>query len=253
MPERPSRLVGILGGMGPAATVDFYDKLVRATPALIDQEHLRIVIWADPTVPNRQEALLSGGQDPTPWLDEGVGQLLRCGAEILVAPCNTVHAYLPSVLNGRDVEFLSIIEVTMEEVQRADSNDRVGLLATDGALASGLYQSALGGLGRETVLPSGSSQQDLMRLVHAVKAGRTGPEERQQAHGLLSQLRRRGVTTVIAGCTEISVLIAGTVGDLNIADPSQLLAEKTVRRAYSRTPTDHELQNSGKDEHELRT
>lgn len=253
MPERPSRLVGILGGMGPAATVDFYDKLVRATPASIDQEHLRIIIWADPTVPNRQEALLSGGQDPTPWLEEGVDKLLACGAEILVAPCNTVHAYLPSVLNGRDVEFLSIIDVTMEEIQRADTSDRVGLLATDGALASGLYQSALAGLGRETVLPQGSSQQELMRLVRAVKAGHAGPEERQQAQGLLSQLRRRGVSTVIAGCTEISVLIAGTVSGLHIADPSQLLAEKTVRRAYSLTPTDHELRNSRKDEHELHT
>ena len=231
--SRPSRLVGILGGMGPAATVDFYDKLVRATPAATDQEHLRVVIWADPTVPNRQEALLAGGQDPTPWLEEGVEHLLGCGVQVLVAPCNTIHAYLPSVIAGKDVDFLSIIDSAIEAVDDRDSSDKVGLLATDGALASGLYQSALRRAGKEPVLPPDSSQKALMRVVHAVKAGDAGPQGRQLIQELLSELQHFGVTSVIAGCTEISVLLAGLDSDLHIIDPSQVLALKTIQRAWS--------------------
>lgn len=231
---RRSRLVGILGGMGPAATVDFYDKLVRATPASTDQEHLRVVIWADPTVPNRQEALLSGGQDPTPWLEEGVDHLLECGAQILVAPCNTIHAYLPSVVAGKDVEFLSIIDTTVEAVQAtADLTGRVGILATDGALASDLYQSALQRAGREPVLPSDASQRGLMRVIHAVKAGTAESHGRLHIQELLSELQHQGVSTVIAGCTEISVLLNGSDLGVHVIDPSQVLALKTILRAQS--------------------
>lgn len=221
--------------MGPAATVDFYDRLVRATPAARDQDHLRVVIWADPTVPNRHEALISGGEDPTPWLEAGVGHLLRCGAEILVVPCNTIHAYMPAVLRGADVEFISIIDATVEAVQATDTTGKVGLLATDGALASGLYQSALRDAGRVTVLPSELSQQQLMRLVYAVKAGTAGPAERSHVGSLVTELEGQGVSTVIAGCTEISVMLSDRAADVgaDVIDPSEVLARTTIERAWS--------------------
>ncbi len=233
MPDHigPSRVVGILGGMGPAATVDFYDKLVRATPATQDQDHLRVVIWADPTVPNRHEALMAGGQDPRPWLEEGVQHLMRCGAEVLAVPCNTIHAYMPAVVEGKDVEFISIIDVTVEAARQTDPTGRVGLLAADGALASGLYQSAFEEEGMELVLPSEVSQADLMKVVYSVKAGASGPKERQSVVSLLAELVGGGASTVIAGCTEVSVLLAKLDVDVRVIDPSQALAEKTIERA----------------------
>ncbi len=233
MPEHigPSRVVGILGGMGPAATVDFYDKLVRATPATQDQDHVRVVIWADPTVPNRHEALMAGGQDPRPWLEDGVQHLMRCGAEILVVPCNTIHAYMPAVVQGKDVEFISIIDVTVEAARQRDPTGRVGLLAADGALASGLYQSAFADESMELVLPSEVSQVALMKVIYSVKAGEAGPEERRSLASLLADLTGSGASTVIAGCTEVSVLLAQLEVDVRVIDPSQALAEKTVERA----------------------
>lgn len=223
--------MGILGGMGPAATVDFYDKLVRSTPATRDQEHLRVVIWADPTVPSRQEALTSGGQDPSPWLEAGVEQLLRCGAQLLVVPCNTIHAYLPAVLADKDVEFISIIDTTVEAVRGLDPVGRVGLLATDGALASGLFQTAFGRAGLDLVLPAESSQAALMELVTAVKTGVAGPGERQRLSDLLAELAGHGASTVVAGCTEVSVLLARMDVDARVVDPSQVLVDKTIERA----------------------
>ncbi len=223
--------MGILGGMGPAATADFYDKLVRSTPATRDQEHLRVVIWADPTVPSRQEALTAGGQDPSPWLEAGVEQLLRCGAQILVVPCNTIHAYLPAVLAGKDVEFISIVDTTVEAVRQMDPVGRVGLLATDGALASGLFQTAFGRAGLDLVLPVESSQAVLMELVAAVKTGAAGEAERRQLSGLLAKLAGNGAGTVVAGCTEVSVLLAQMDVDARVVDPSQVLVDKTIERA----------------------
>jgi aspartate racemase len=191
-----------------------------------------VVIWADPTVPNRHQALLEGGPDPTPWLEHGVQRLMECGAEILVVPCNTIHAYMPAVVRGKDVEFVSIIDATVSAVTRAGPRGRVGLLAADGALASELYQSALRDAGMEPVVPPTPSQRTLMQVVYSVKAGAAGPQERQQLLSLVAELRATGVATVIAGCTEVSTLLAGLDVD-DIIDPSQVLALQTVERARS--------------------
>lgn len=229
----PSRIVGILGGMGPAATVDFYDKLIKATPAQHDQDHLRVVIWADPTVPSRNEAILSRGQSPTPWLERGVQTLIRAGAEIIVVPCNTVHTYLPAVMAMKNVQFISMIDATIEALSRSTGGAKIGLLAADGAIASHLYQSALRKAGFEPVLLDEPSQQELMQVIDNVKAGRVGREERDRVLTQLTKLVAQGASTVIAGCTEISVVLSGIEPELNIIDPSQVLALKTVECALS--------------------
>lgn len=235
MPEQiiTSKVVGILGGMGPAATADFYGKLIKATPASRDQDHLRVAMWADPTVPDRSRALLEHGEDPTPWLERGVQHLMECGAEIIVVPCNTIHNYLDSVIGDRDVEFISIINAAVEAAIETDSVDSVGLLATDGTVGTGLYQSALTEAGVKVLLPSENGQKLLMQIIYSVKAGKTGDKERAQTLSLVEGLRDRGAGTVIAGCTEISVLLTQLNTDIRIIDPSWALAVKTIERARS--------------------
>lgn len=218
--------------MGPSATVDFYAKLVRATPAQRDQDHLRVVIWADPTVPSRQEALLAGGADPTPWLKDGVRHLIDAGAQIVVVPCNTIHAYLGPVMADQPVEFLSIVDTTVAAIQRRGA-ERVGLLATDGALASRLFQSAFEAAGIGWVLPTPPQQANLMSVVEAVKAGRAGERTHEQMDELLAGLVQGGVCTVVAGCTEISTLLdLGAPSEAaDIVDPALELALHTIERA----------------------
>lgn len=229
----PSRLVGILGGMGPSATADFYAKLIAHTPAALDQDHLRVVIWADPTVPSRQEAILANGQDPSPWLEAGARQLVDCGAEIIVVPCNTVHGYLPPILEGKPVEFISIIDTTIQAVQRVTDDGWVGVLATDGALLSGIYQRALGDAGYGVALPQPQDQAQLMNIVHRVKAGDGGAALNEELHKILSGLENQGVRTVVVGCTELSTLLAqgGNDHSVGLIDPAVELAIATVRRA----------------------
>jgi aspartate racemase len=216
--------------MGPAATVDFYDKLVRATPAAQDQNHLRVVIWGDPTVPNRQEALLGGGTDPTPWLEEGIARLVAGGAEIIVSPCNTAHAFLPPLMEGRDIEFLSIIDAAVEALPEHPAGP-VGLLATDGALATGLYQDAVKARGMQVALPSPESQQELMDTVYAVKRGESGERERKRIESLVEDLQDQALSCIIAGCTEVSVLLQDQQAGVTVVDPSEELVQKTIRRA----------------------
>lgn len=229
----PSRVVGILGGMGPSATADFYTKLIAHTPASLDQEHLRVVIWADPTVPSRQDAILSNGQDPTPWLTAGLQQLQGCGAEIVVVPCNTVHRYLPPVMEGQPIEFISIIDTTIQAVQRTAGNSVIGLLATDGALLSGIYQQALGDAGYDVAQPCAEDQARLMQIVHGVKAGDTGVELHQDMREILSNLENQGVAAAVIGCTELSTLLeqANLENSMTLIDPAVELAIATVTSA----------------------
>lgn len=230
-----SKLVGILGGMGPAATVDFYAKLVGVTPAITDQEHVRVAMWADPTVPSRQDALLRGGEDPTPWLREGVQRLADCGAELLVMPCNTAHAYMDTILReiDADLEFISIIDTTLQAVCDIEpsAGAPVGLLATDAALKSGIYQTALTHAGKAPILPTARSQEMLMQVVHQVKNGRTGPESHATLTEILHELATAGASTVVLGCTELSTLALEVSTPLRVLDPSRLLAEAVVVRA----------------------
>lgn len=231
----PSRIVGILGGMGPAATVDFYDKLIRTTPAARDEEHLRVVIWADPTVPNRHAAINGTGEDPTPWLEHGIATLIDAGAELIVSPCNTVHAFLPAVLDSKDVEFLSIIDATVDEIVAGDGGQRIGLLAADGALASGLYQKALHDVGKQPVLLADASQRELMGTIYRLKSGPPEQRDRDALDAALDELAHGGATSAIVGCTELSILVDGVTTDLQLVDASQALARRTVRAA--RRPT----------------
>lgn len=216
--------------MGPAATVDFYDKLVRATPAQFDQDHLRVVIWADPTVPNRHAALNGVGEDPTPWLEQGVRRLEEAGAEVIVAPCNTAHAFLPAVMADSDAEFLSIIDTAVDDVAINDGEHRVGVLAADGAVRSGLYQAALRGVDREPILPSADQQSELMEIIGQVKSGDAARHEVDRLSAMLDTISSAGATSVIVGCTELSVLIADVRTDLHVVDASQALARRTVAR-----------------------
>lgn len=218
--------------MGPRATVDFYDKLVHLTPATRDQDHVRVVIWADPTVPSRQEALLENGTDPTPWLEEGVRHLVEAGADLIVVACNTVHAYLTPVMAAHPVEFVSIIETTVGAVEQRGAH-RVGLLATDGALAAGVFQSALDRAAIDCVLPSPDGQRFVMDLVAAVKAGAVEPSLHRRLVELLNELHGHGATVIIAGCTEISSVVSELPAELaaRVVDPSRELALATIQRA----------------------
>lgn len=233
--DNASALVGILGGMGPAATVDFYSKLIAATPATTDQEHLRVMIWADPSVPDRSLAITGEGEDPTPYLIAGAQQLADAGAAFYVVACNGAHAFLPRVSEVVDLDYLSIIEVTAEHVSSLPHAKQAGLLATDATLQSDLYQQALERAGVEPLVPTAEDQRTVMETIYAVKSGRLHDEQRAGLAAVAERLIASGADVIIAACTEIPLAITEGECPRPLIDPAYLLANRAVQEAALRS------------------
>ena len=222
-----SKTVGVLGGMGPDATADFMSRVIRATPADKDQDHLRMLIDSNPHVPNRQEALLRGGADPGPALAAMARGLAAAGADFLVMPCNTAHAFADAITAAVDIPLVSIIDVTVEACGDAAA---IGVLATDGCLSSGVFQEALAG---RAVLPSDAETRALMRLITHIKAGDTGPEIVAGMRELAESLVVRGAEVIVAGCTEIPLVLDAGMLDVPLVSSTDALARATVAMALS--------------------
>lgn len=225
-----SPLVGVLGGMGPAATVDFYSKLIAATPATTDQEHLRVMIWSDPSVPDRSKAIAGTGEDPTPVLIRGVQQLKEAGAAFYVVTCNGAHAFLPAVRDKVNLDYLSLIEVTTDHITALPHASSAGILATDATLMASLYQESLKASGVAPLVPSSEDQRLVMDAIYGVKAGALTVEQKQSLGDVAERLVARGADVIIAGCTEIPLALTSEESPRPLVDPSQLLANEVVHQ-----------------------
>lgn len=226
----PRSVVGILGGMGPEATADFYLKLVRATPAARDQEHLRVLIWSDPTIPDRTEALLAHGADPTPALIAGARLLKEAGAGMLAVPCNTAHAFLKVVQAEVDIPIIHMIEEAAKYVQQLSPTvQKIGLLSTTGTQRAGLYQSWLDRKGVTVIMPTNASQDLVMDSIRAIKAGKTAAEVRPLLTEAALGLIDAGAQAIIGGCTEVPVGLSGNDIPVPLIDPAEILASAVVR------------------------
>ena len=232
-------IVGILGGMGPAATADLYTKIIAATPAARDQDHLHVVIWADPTVPDRSTALLHGGEDPTPWLRRGAQKLVEMGASFIVVPCNTAHAFLPRIAAEIPVPFLHMMEETATAIEVSyPTIERVGLMATSGTVAAGLYQEAFARHHIEVVVPNDETQERcVMWAIRAVKAGHTGLDVTAIVGEAARYLIAQGAEAVITGCTELPLIFKDGDASVPVIDPTSVLADAVMRRARSLAET----------------
>ena len=226
-------IVGILGGMGPAATADLYTKIIAATPATRDQDHVHVVIWADPTVPDRSNALLHGGADPTPWLRRGARALVEMGASFIAVPCNTAHAFLPRLAADVPVPFLHMMEETATAIEVTyPTIERVGLLATSGTVAVGLYQERFARHHIDVVVPDDERQEgSVMRAIHCVKSGQTGRDVTDLLSVAARYLIDHGAEAVITGCTELPLVFKDGDASVPVIDPTMTLAEAVVRRA----------------------
>jgi aspartate racemase len=227
-----SKLVGVLGGMGPEATVDFMSKVIAATPAHRDQDHVRMLVDHNPGVPDRQLAILDGAEDPAPALAAMATRLEAAGAEFLVIPCNTAYVFKEAVAAATSLPLLSIVDVTVDDVTRRVPGIRaVGVLATAGCLAGGVYQRALEAAGIDAVMPSEGELAALMELVYAIKGGQHGQATSRAMARLADALRERGAEAVIAGCTEIPLVLGQRLLSIPLISSTDVLARATVVHA----------------------
>lgn len=207
------RTLGVIGGMGPAATFDFCSKLTAAAPALRDQDHPRILVDCDPSIPDRNAAIRGAGPSPGPKLAAIARGLVGQGAEVLAMPCNTAHAFREAIEEAEPGALVCIISATLSQVRRTGAS-RVGVLAAEGCLASGLYQDGLEAEGCAPLLLDGRSQEAFMELIYRIKSGELSEAVRAGMHELASGLALRGAEVIIAGCTEVPLALGGTPAGL---------------------------------------
>lgn len=231
MSRRP--LIGVLGGLGPAATVDFYAKVVElsaAAGASADQDHVRLIIEADPEVPNRNASVAGTGTSSSPALVAKALRLKAAGADVLVMACNAAHAYQSEIEAASGLRLISIVDEAVSAVARfVAAGSGVGVLAAAGTLDAGLYRDALTSQGLSAIEPGGELRQRFMDLLYRIKAGDTGEAARAGMAAIATALVERGARVLVAGCTEVPlVLSAGDVG-VPLVDAGLELAAAVVR------------------------
>lgn len=233
--EVRDRVIGILGGMGPEATVDLYRHIIDLTPASKDQDHIKVLIYSNPKIPDRTEAIVAGGESPLPYLIEAVELLEKGGAGIIAIPCNTAHNYLPELQHRAGFPILNMIEETRRNLcEYMPEIHTVGLLAIDGTLHSGLYNQVMSEAGVQILFPESGDQRKIQSAIARVKAGKSDWVAAEIFESAAMRLIDSGAQAIILGCTEIPLAFNPDRIDCACLDPTRILAQSAVDWALGR-------------------
>jgi aspartate racemase len=228
----PEKIIGILGGMGPEATIDLFYKIIKSTPAEKDQDHLRIIIDNNPKIPDRTAAILGKGKDPLPALQEAARNLEKAGADFIIISCNTAHYFLPLIQESVKIPILNMIEEAAKETQqRIPQIKKVGLLASIGIYKTEIYHQHFKKFNIEVTSPEEKDKEEVMNTIYAVKAGNLSEGIKKSILKIAQELINKGAEVIIAGCTEIPLILKEGDVSVPIIDPTQILAKATVQKA----------------------
>jgi aspartate racemase len=223
--------LGVIGGLGPLASADFYRKITLLTPATKDQDHLSLALLSLPDLPDRSSAILDRQDAPLDSLLEAVAMLNAMGVECIAMPCNTAHHWYGTLTAASKADIIHIVDSVLADLKERGCGLRVALLATQGTLASGFYQSRLMDCGYRICLPRGAAFQS--RVDSAVALVKAGVLDRA-----LADLRRAvqycveaDADVAILACTELSVLSDQlTESPIEVVDSNEALARSSLRR-----------------------
>lgn len=222
--------IGIIGGMGPLATADLFQKIILATTAHSDQENIPILIDNNTAIPDRTAAILGTGKSPVPEIMCSVHRLTEQGADVLIMGCNTAHYFLPWILPQLKLPFINMIEETVAFCKNSRLK-KVGLLASEGTYAGEIYHQELKKQSIDLVEPSNEQKKIMQDIIYAgVKAGNT-KYETTPFKQVLKEMRSRGAEAFILGCTEIPVAVNMYQIEEKFIDATQVLAASAVRFA----------------------
>ncbi|WJR20081.1 aspartate/glutamate racemase family protein [Pseudomonas alloputida] len=240
----PAFKLGIVGGVGPAATVDFMGKVVAATPAGRDQDHIKMVVEQNPQIPDRTANLLREETDPTMAMYSTCKRLESAGAHAIAIPCNTAHAFVDRIQPHLRIPIVNMLMETARWISlRYGRNKVLGLLATSGTVQSRVYHDAAHQAGLTIITPGVEYQSMVMESIYGergVKAGHTQGICRTQLLVAAEHLVELGAEVLILGCTELPLIEAHNeafeVGGRTVAliDPTTILAQRCVALSSER-------------------
>lgn len=229
------KVVGIIGGMGPKATVDFVHKVVSLTPAKKDQEHLKMMIVMNPQIPDRTEAILNKKENPVQELVKSAKMLEGAGVDFIVIPCVTAHFWLKEIEKIIHLPILSLLDVTFDRVKReGKSIKNIGILTTTGTIKARIFDSIFCHKGYTIMVPSETVQKRyVMKGIYRIKMGTDPRELRPYFVRASEDLMRKGAQVIIAACTEIPLSITQDDITVPLIDVNVVLAEATIHYALT--------------------
>ena len=225
------KIVGVIGGLGPEATVDLMRRVIEATPAKDDTDHIRMIVDNNPKIPSRIKALIEGtGESPAPLMAETARKLAAFGADFLVIPCNTAHFYYDDIYSAVDIPILNMVDLTVQNVlKETPFVQTVGLLASEAVLVTKLYMKRLEERGVKQIHPSAQLQTRIMTSIRRIKTGKYEEEDKRVLQTAAEELMRRKADVLIVACTELSIISDSIDVAVPVYDASQVLAEGIVR------------------------
>ena len=237
--KRPFK-IGVVGGVGPAATVDLLDKIVVNTDARCDQDHVKVIVEQNPQIPDRTAHLLDGGADPTIALYATAKRLEAAGASVIAIPCNTAHVFVPRIQPGLSIPIVNMLEATLGHICETYPGRPVGLLATNGTIRTRAYHAVAEAVGISLMVPDENDQARVMAAIYGprgVKAGYVTGVCAEDLNVAMTTLVERGAEVLILGCTELPLLVPECPDALiagrrvAVVDPTAILARTCIRLA----------------------
>lgn len=231
--------LGILGGMGPEATIMLYQKIVEKSKKHIncDQDHIHTIITSNTCIPDRTDAILNNGKSPVPEMVESIRILESAGVSLVVIPCNTAHFFLSQLASNSKAQFLDMLLETTNYLVKTNAK-KVGLLATDGTINSKIYEKYLSKVGVELIIPSTTIQRKTMSLIYGssgIKSGFIGEKNKNILQECIESLKQKGVDKVILGCTEFC-LVAPTNNKSEdfLVEPMDIATDYIINNFYTK-------------------
>lgn len=223
------KTVGIIGGMGPAATALLFQKIIDYTNASSDSEHIHIIIDNCPSIPDRTTAILNGENTPAKVICEIGRKLEMYGAELIAIPCNTSHYFYSYIQQQLNIPVVNMIEETAKECV-LNGFQKVGVLATTGTCQTGTYDCELKKYEIEVIYPSEEGQKRLMEIIYdQIKAGEFLNTDIFEPY--LEEMKQQGAEAFILGCTELPMAFSDGVYGCKYIDSLDILAKRTIEKA----------------------
>lgn len=234
MRKLQEKIIGILGGMGPDATCALFDRIIKFTNAKCDSDHIRIIIDNNPKIPDRTAAILGNSVSPVSELVKTATNLQNSGANFIVIPCITSHYFYQEIQSEIDIPILNALEITKEHIDNHLGNiSKIGVIATSGTIRTNLFHKIL--IDKEVIIPTELEQREyVMEIIYGkegVKAGNRTGKVKEYLAEIVGRLKDRGAEAIIAGCTEISIVLEQSDIDVPLIDPLTLMAKKSVELA----------------------
>lgn len=227
-----NKLIGIIGGMGPEATVDLYMKIIKATQVEKEQDHFRVIIDSNPKIPDRTAAILGNGESPLEAMIETGKNLEKLGVEIACIPCITAHYFIEDLQKQLAFEVINVLkEINRHLKDNYPKVRNVGVIATMGTIDTQLFNKYLAEF--NIIYPSEKSQREkVMEAIYGVEGIKRGYLEGKPLDYLqevVKELQDQNAEVIIAGCTEVVLVLKSNHIDIPLIDPMEILAKRVVR------------------------